>query len=157
VTCNALEWQVSEGVTNHREEHGDGHNPMKTARAFGKSALWWAHSPPAWSHTKSGIVTSGKQDSRFHAQTGGLAFWIAIQGSITRTEFELSLPPRGGRIATTVVGRAYAVSRIALSSRGSYAGRFFADPILSSSESKDGGSPTISDCTMTRNAAATIF
>ncbi len=90
-------------------------NNPETGRAFERAARWVGTiSPP-------GVVTYKEWDAYNIWQAGQAAFmrnWATshfgelIQGSITKDQFDIASLPRGrASIATTVGGRAYAVSR----------------------------------------------
>ena len=151
VTCNALEWQVSEGGGPIIEKNMVTVNNPETGRAFERAARWVGTiSPP-------GVVTYKEWDAYNIWQAGQAAFmrnWATshfgelIQGSITKDQFDIASLPRGGaRIATTVGGRAYAVSRHSLYPReAAMLVRFLCRPGTQLNRiRKIGGSPTISE------------
>ena len=118
VTCNALEWQVSEGGGSIIGNNMVTVNNPETSRALERAARWvGAISPP-------GVVTYKEWDAYNVWQAGKAGFmrnWATshfgelIQDSITKDRFDIAALPRGrARIATTVGGRAYAVSRHSL-------------------------------------------
>jgi trehalose/maltose transport system substrate-binding protein len=149
VTCNALEWQVSEGSGPIIENNMVTVNNPETRRALERAARWVGTiSPP-------GVVTYKEWDAYNIWQAGQAAFmrnWATshfgelIQGSITKDQFDIASLPRGrARIATTVGGRAYAVSRHSLYPReASMLVRFLCRPDTQLNRiRKIGGSPTI--------------
>jgi trehalose/maltose transport system substrate-binding protein len=151
VTCNALEWQVSEGGGPIIENNAVTVNNPQTGRAFERAARWVGTiSPP-------GVVTYKEWDAYNIWQAGQAAFmrnWATshfgelIQGSITKDQFDIASLPRGkARIATTVGGRAYAVSRHSLYPReAAMLVRFLCRPDTQLNRiQKIGGSPTISE------------
>ena len=149
VTCNALEWQVSEGGGPIIENNMVTVNNSETRRALERAARWVRTiSPP-------GVVTYKEWDAYNIWQAGQAAFmrnWATshfgelIQGSITKDQFDIAPLPRGrARIATTVGGRAYAVSRHSLHPReAAMLVRFLCRPDTQLNRiRKIGGSPTI--------------
>lgn len=151
VTCNALEWQVSEGGGPIIENNLVTVNNPETGRALERAARWVGTiSPP-------GVVTYKEWDAYNIWQAGQAAFmrnWATshfgelIQGSITKDQFNIASLPRGrARIATTVGGRAYAVSRHSLYPReAAMLVRFLCRPDTQLNRiRKIGGSPTISE------------
>jgi trehalose/maltose transport system substrate-binding protein len=149
VTCNALEWQVSEGGGPIIENNTVTVNNPETARALERAARWVGTiSPP-------GVVTYKEWDAYNIWQAGHAAFmrnWATshfgelIQASITKNQFDIASLPRGrARIATTVGGRAYAVSRHSLYPReAAMLVRFLCRPDTQLNRiPKIGGSPTI--------------
>ena len=149
VTCNALEWQVSEGGGSIIENNLITVNNPETGRALERAARWVGTiSPP-------GVVTYKEWDAYNIWQAGQAAFmrnWATslfgdlIQGSITEDQFDIAPLPRGrARIATTVGGRAYAVSRHSLYPReAAMLVRFLCRPDTQLNRiRKIGGSPTI--------------
>jgi trehalose/maltose transport system substrate-binding protein len=149
VTCNALEWQVSEGGGPIIEKNMVTVNNPETSRALERAARWVGSiSPP-------GVVTYKEWDAYNIWQAGQAAFmrnWATshfgelIQGSITKDQFDIASLPRGSaRIATTVGGRAYAVSRHSLHPReAAMLARFLCRPDTQLNRiRKIGGSPTI--------------
>jgi trehalose/maltose transport system substrate-binding protein len=149
VTCNALEWQVSEGGGPIIENNMVTVNNPDTGRALERAARWvGAISPP-------GVVTYKEWDAYNIWQAGQAAFmrnWATshfgelIQGAITMDQFDIASLPRGrARIATTVGGRAYAVSRHSLYPReAARLVRFLCRPDTQLNRiRKIGGSPTI--------------
>jgi trehalose/maltose transport system substrate-binding protein len=149
VTCNALEWQVSEGAGPIVENKMVTVNNPETGRALEMAARWVGTiSPP-------GVVTYKEWDAYNIWQAGQAAFmrnWATshfgelIQGSITKDQFDIASLPRGrARIATTVGGRAYAVSRHSLYPReAAMLVRFLCRPDTQLNRiRKIGGSPTI--------------
>ena len=149
VTCNALEWQASEGGGAIIENNMVTVNNLETGRALERAARWVGTiSPP-------GVVAYKEWDAYNVWQAGQAAFmrnWATshfgelIQGSITKDQFDIASLPRGrARIATTVGGRAYAVSRHSLYPReASMLVRFLCRPDTQLNRiRKIGGSPTI--------------
>jgi trehalose/maltose transport system substrate-binding protein len=149
VTCNALEWQASEGGGAIIENNMVTVNNLETGRALERAARWVGTiSPP-------GVVAYKEWDAYNVWQAGQAAFmrnWATshfgelIQGSITKDQFDIAALPRGrARIATTVGGRAYAVSRHSLYPReASMLVRFLCRPDTQLNRiRKIGGSPTI--------------
>lgn len=149
VTCNALEWQVSEGGGRIIENNMVTVNNPDTGRALEMAARWVGTiSPP-------GVVTYKEWDAYNIWQAGQAAFmrnWATshfgelIQGSIAKDQFDIASLPRGRtRIATTVGGRAYAVSRHSLYPReAAMLVRFLCRPDIQLNRiRKIGGSPTI--------------
>jgi trehalose/maltose transport system substrate-binding protein len=149
VTCNALEWQASEGGGAIIENNMVTVNNLETGRALERAARWVGTiSPP-------GVIAYKEWDAYNVWQAGQAAFmrnWATshfgelIQGSITKDQFDIASLPRGrARIATTVGGRAYAVSRHSLYPReASMLVRFLCRPDTQLNRiRKIGGSPTI--------------
>ena len=149
LTCNALEWKVSEGGGPIVENNTVTVNNPETGRALERAARWVGTlSPP-------GVVTYKEWDAYNIWQAGQAAFmrnWATshfgelIQGSITKDQFAIASLPRGKvRIATTVGGRAYAVSRHSLYPReAAMLVRFLCRPDTQLNRiRKIGGSPTI--------------
>jgi trehalose/maltose transport system substrate-binding protein len=149
LACNALEWQVSEGGGPIIENNLVTVNNPETARALERAARWVGTiSPP-------GVVAYKEWDAYNIWQAGQAAFmrnWATshfgelIQGSITKDQFDIASLPRGkARIATTVGGRAYAVSRHSLYPReAALLVRFLCRPDTQLNRiRKIGGSPTI--------------
>src|SRR6266567_3907735 len=149
LTCNALEWQVSEGGGPIVENNMVTVNNPETRRALERAARWVGTiSPP-------GVVTYKEWDAYNIWQAGQAAFmrnWATshfgelIQGSITKDQFDIASLPRGrARIATTVGGRAYAVSRHSLYPReAAMLVRFLCRPDIQLNRLRNiGGAPTI--------------
>ena len=124
LTCNALEWQVSEGggqIVENNEITVD--NPL-AVRAWTRAARWIGTiSPP-------GVVGYRELDANNVWQAGQTAFmrnWSTsylgtatgpLKGSLTKDMFDIAPLPRGQeRAASTVGGQAYGVSRHSLHSR----------------------------------------
>jgi len=116
LTCNALEWQVSEGGGTILDENGrvTVNNPQ-TIGAWSRAARWVGSiSPP-------GVAAYKEWDAFNIWQAGQAAFmrhWsIAYpvargENSPTRNRFDVAPLPRGGAgIATTLGGNGYGVSR----------------------------------------------
>jgi len=116
LTCNALEWQVSEGGGTILDEHGKVtiNNP-NTIRAWSMAARWVGSiSPPA--------VTAYREWDAFNMwQAGRAAFmrnwtnaYVAAraENSPTRDHFDVAPLPRGSAgSAATLGGNGYGVSR----------------------------------------------
>jgi trehalose/maltose transport system substrate-binding protein len=122
LTCNALEWQVSEGGGTILDEHGrvTVNNPQ-TIRAWNRAARWVGSiSPPG--------VTAYKEWDAFNIWQAGQAAFMRQwpqpspftvgylvrhdENSPTRNQFDAAPLPRGSAgIATTLGGFAYGVSR----------------------------------------------
>ena len=125
LTCNALEWQVSEGggqiVGNNAITV---HNPH-AARAWERAARWIGTISP------SGVVAYRELDAYNVWQAGQAAFmrnwstsYLATaptgpgKGSLAKNMFDIAPLPRGQkRIAATVGGQGYGVSRHSLHPR----------------------------------------
>jgi trehalose/maltose transport system substrate-binding protein len=151
VTCNALEWQVSEGGGPIIENNAVTVNNPGTARAWERALRWVGTiSPPG--------VLAYKEWDAYNIWRGGQAAFMRnwappnsgelVQGSITKDQFGIASLPRGrARVAATVGGRGYAVSRHSLHPReASILVRFLCrrDTQLNRSR-KIGKSPTISE------------
>ncbi|HVI09478.1 MAG TPA: extracellular solute-binding protein [Candidatus Binatia bacterium] len=149
VTCNALEWQASEGGGMIVENNLVTVNNPQAARALARAARWVGSiSPP-------GVVAYKEWDAYNIWQAGQAAFmrnWATshfgelFQGAIPRDQFDIAALPRGrARNASTVGGRAYAVSRHSLYPREStMLVRFLCRPDIQLARiRKIGGSPTI--------------
>jgi trehalose/maltose transport system substrate-binding protein len=149
VTCNALEWQVSEGGGPIIENNTVTVNNPETGRAIERATRWVGTiSPP-------GVITYKEWDAYNIWQAGQAAFmrnWATshfgelIQGAITKDQFDIASLPRGSaRVATTVGGRAYAVSRHSLYPReAAMLVRFLCRPDTQLNRiRKIGGAPTI--------------
>ena len=116
LTCNALEWQVSEGGGTILDESGRVIvNNRQTIRAWDRAARWVGSiSPP-------GVIAYKEWDALNVWQAGKAAFmrnWTsaylaaAAQNSPTKDRFDIAPLPRGeGGIAATIGGDGYAVSR----------------------------------------------
>jgi trehalose/maltose transport system substrate-binding protein len=116
LTCNALEWQVSEGGGTILDEHGKVtiNNP-NTIRAWSMAARWVGSiSPP-------GVTAYREWDAFNMWQTGKAAFmrnwtnaYVAARAedSPTRGHFDVASLPRGrAGFAATLGGNGYGVSR----------------------------------------------
>ena len=153
LTCNALEWQVSEGGGPIIENGTITVNNPRAVGAWARAARWvGAISPP-------GAVAYKEWDADNIWQAGQAAFmrnWAtshfgtlvqgSVEGSLTKDKFNIALLPRGrARIAATVGGRGYAVSRHSLHPReASMLVRFLCRPDVQLGRSlKIGGAPTI--------------
>ena len=122
LTCDALEWQVSEGGGTILDEHGriTVNNPQAVA-AWERAARWVGSiSPPG--------VTAYKEGDAFNVwQAGKAAFmrnwpnaYVAArdENSPTRTQFDIAPLPAGKTgSATTLGGEGYGVSRYSLHPR----------------------------------------
>jgi trehalose/maltose transport system substrate-binding protein len=122
LTCNALEWQVSEGGGTILDENGriTVNNPQAIA-AWERAARWVGSiSPPG--------VTAYQEGDAFNVwQTGKAAFmrnwpnaYVAArdENSPTRNQFDIAPLPAGrAGSATTLGGQGYGVSRYSLHPR----------------------------------------
>jgi trehalose/maltose transport system substrate-binding protein len=144
LTCNALEWQVSEGGGPIIENDAVTVNNPETTRAWERALRWVGTiSPP-------GVVAYKAWDAYNIWRAGQAAFmrnWTPPNsGELTRDQFGIASLPRGrARVAATVGGRGYAVSRHSLHPReASMLVRFLCrgDTQLNRSR-KSGKSPTI--------------
>jgi len=149
LSCNALEWQVSEGGGPIIENNAVTVNNPETARAWERALRWVGTiSPP-------GVVSYKEWDAYNIWRAGQAAFmrnWAPpnsvelVQGSLKKDQFAIaSLPGGRVKVAATVGGRGYAISRHSLHPReASMLVRFLCrrDTQLSRSL-KIGKSPTI--------------
>ena len=116
LTCNALEWQVSEGGATILDENGHVtvNNPQ-TVRAWSKAAGWVGFTLPPG-------VTAYKEWAAFNIwQAANAAFmrnWTnayvaaSAKDSPTRDQFDIAPLPRGSAgVASTLGGNGYGVSR----------------------------------------------
>lgn len=116
LTCNALEWQVSEGGGTILDENGKlTINNPNTIRAWSMAARWVGSiSPPA--------VTAYKEWDAFNMWQAGKAVFMRnwtnayvaarAENSPTREHFEIAPLPRGrAGFAATLGGNGYGVSR----------------------------------------------
>jgi len=116
LTCNALEWQVSEGGGTILDEHGKVtiNNP-NTIRSWNMAARWVGSiSPP-------GVTAYREWDAFNMWQAGQTAFmrnwtnaYVAarVENSPTRGHFDIAPLPRGhAGFAATLGGNGYGVSR----------------------------------------------
>jgi trehalose/maltose transport system substrate-binding protein len=121
LSCNALEWQVSEGGGPIIENNAITVNNQETARAWERALRWVGNiSPP-------GVVSYKEWDAYNLWRAGQAAFmrnWAPpntgepVQGSLNKDQFAIASLPRGrAKIAATVGGRGYAVSRHSLHPR----------------------------------------
>ena len=153
LTCNALEWQVSEGggliVGNNAITV---HNPH-AARAWERAARWIGTISP------SGVVAYRELDAYNVWQAGQAAFmrnwstsYLATapagpgKSSLAKSMFDIAPLPRGQkRIAATVGGQGYGVSRHSLHPReASMLARFLCRPDVQLGRcERIGGAPTI--------------
>ena len=148
LTCNALEWQVSEGGGTILDENGrvTVNNPQ-TIRAWSRAAHWVGSiSPPG--------VTAYKEWDAFNMwQAGKVAFmrnwtnaYVAARAetSPTRGHFDIAPLPRGrAGFAATLGGNGYGVSRYSRHPReAAMLVRFLASPEEQASRSS-GEPPTI--------------
>ena len=115
LSCNALEWQVSEGGGSIIENNAVTVNNPDTARAWERALRWVGTiSPP-------GVVSYKEWDAYNIWRAGQAAFmrnWAPpnsgelVQGSLTRDQLGIASLPRGrAKVAATVGGRGYAISR----------------------------------------------
>jgi trehalose/maltose transport system substrate-binding protein len=115
LTCNALEWQVSEGGGTIVENGTVTVDNPHTVRAWERAASWVGSiSPP-------GVVAYREWDAFNIWQAGGAAFmrnWtnpyvpVRAAGSPTRGSFDIAPLPRGrAGSAATLGGNGYGVSR----------------------------------------------
>src|SRR6266571_1211362 len=121
LSCNALEWQVSEGGGPIIENNAVTVNNPETARAWERALRWVGTiSPP-------GVVSYKEWDAYNIWRAGQAAFmrnWAPpnsgelVQGSLTKDQFGIaSLPGGQAKVAATVGGRGYAISRHSLHPR----------------------------------------
>jgi trehalose/maltose transport system substrate-binding protein len=118
LSCNALEWQVSEGGGPIIENNAVTVNNPETARAWERALRWVGTiSPP-------GVVSYKEWDAYNIWRAGQAAFmrnWAPpnsgepVQGSLTNDQFGItSLPSGRVKVAATLGGRGYAISRHSL-------------------------------------------
>lgn len=119
LTCNALEWQVSEGGGSILNENRSSTvNNSKTIRAWERAARWVGSiSPP-------GVIAYKELDAMNIWEAGKAAFmrnWATAyslardQNSPTRDRFDVAPLPRGAfGVAATLGGKGYGVSRHSL-------------------------------------------
>src|ERR1700723_4694816 len=109
LTCNALEWQVSEGGGPIIENNVVTVNNPETARAWERASRWVGTiSPP-------GVVSYKEWDAYNIWRAGQAAFmrnWAPpnsekpVQGSLNKDQFAITSLPRGrAKVAATVGGR----------------------------------------------------
>ena len=121
LSCNALEWQVSEGGGPIIENSAVTVNNPETAQAWERAARWVGTiSPP-------GVVSYKEWDAYNIWRAGQAAFmrnWAppnsgeAVQGTLTKGQFGIASLPRGrAKVAATLGGRGYAISRHSLHPR----------------------------------------
>src|ERR1700756_5452930 len=121
LSCNALEWQVSEGGGPIIENNAVTLNNPDTARAWERALRWVGTiSPP-------GVVAYKEWDAYNIWRAGQAAFmrnWAppnsgeAVQGPLTNDQFGIASLPRGrAKVAATLGGRGYAISRHSLHPR----------------------------------------
>ena len=122
LTCNALEWQVSEGGGTILDVNGKVtvNNP-RTIRAWERAARWVGSISP------SGVVTYKEWDAGNMWQAGKAAFlrsWASeyiadrAPGSLIRDRFDIAALPNGAAgKAETLGGYGYGVSRHSLHPR----------------------------------------
>jgi trehalose/maltose transport system substrate-binding protein len=121
LSCNALEWQVSEGGGPIIENNAVTVNNPETARAWERALRWVGTiSPP-------GVISYKEWDAYNIWRAGRAAFmrnWAPpnsrelVQGSLTNDQFGIaSLPGGRAKVAATVGGRGYAISRHSLHPR----------------------------------------
>ena len=153
LTCNALEWQVSEGggqIVGNGAITVD--NPH-AVRAWARAARWVnTISPP-------GVVAYREWDADNLWRSGQAAFmrnWSTlyfgtpgagpVKGPLPQNMFDIALLPRGqDRVAATVGGRGYGVSRHSLHPReASMLARFLCRPDVQLGRcERIGGAPTV--------------
>jgi trehalose/maltose transport system substrate-binding protein len=148
LTCNALEWQVSEGGGTILDEHGNVtvNNPQ-AIRALSMAARWVGSiSPPG--------VTAYKEWDAFNMwQAGKVAFmrnwtnaYVAARAATppTRGQFDIAPLPRGSAgLAAVLGGNGYGVSRYSRHPReAAMLVRFLAGPEEQASR-RSGEPPTI--------------
>lgn len=114
LTCNALEWQSSQGGGNLLEDHSVNVNNRAAVKAFARAAHWVGTiSPP-------GITAYLEEDSRNIWQSGSAAFlrsWtyvypLARNAPIVGGHFAVSPIPSQAKAHSSVIGGSYlAVSR----------------------------------------------
>ena len=119
LTCNALEWQVSEGGGQIVEDNTITVDNPLVVRAWARASRWIGTiSPP-------GVVAYRELDANNVWRAGQTAFmrnWSTsylgmaaagpLVGSLTKDMFDIALLPRGKeRTAATVGGQGYGVSR----------------------------------------------
>jgi len=122
LTCNALEWQVSEGGGTILDENGHVtvNNPQ-TIRAWSRAASWVGSiSPP-------GVIAYKESDAFNVWQVGNAAFmrsWVTYynearaQDSPIRDKFGIAPLPKGrAGVAATLGGDGYGISRYSLHPR----------------------------------------
>lgn len=149
LTCNALEWEVSEGGGPIFDNETVTVNNPQTARAWERAARWVGTiSPPgvlaykAWDAYN--IWQAG--DAAFMRNWGTLHFGEVVQGSLTSDQFTITSLPRGlAGVASTLGGRSYAISRHSIHPReASMLVRFLCRPDTQFDRSRTiGASPTI--------------
>ena len=122
LTCNALEWQVSEGGGTIFDENGNVTvNNRRTIRAWDRAARWMGSiSPP-------GVVMYKEWDAGNMWQAGKAAFlrsWASeyiadrAPGCLIRDRFDIAPLPSGtARMAATLGGSGFGVSRSSLHPR----------------------------------------
>ena len=121
LSCNALEWQVSEGGGPIIENNAVTVNNPETVRALERASRWVGTiSPP-------GVVSYKEWDAYNIWRAGQAAFmrnWAPpksvelVQGSLAKDQFAIaSLPAGQAKVAATVGGRGYAISRHSLHPR----------------------------------------
>ncbi len=153
LTCNALEWQVSEGGGPIIESDVITVNNPRSGGAWARAARWVGTiSPP-------GVVAYKEWDADNIWQAGHAAFmrnWStshfgtrlrgSVQGLMTGDNFDVAPLPRGrARTAATVGGRGYGVSRHSLHPReASMLVRFLCRPDVQLARGrKIWGTPTV--------------
>lgn len=151
LTCNALEWQVSEGGGSIIENNMVTVNNPRTVRAWERASRWVGTiSPPGEVAYKEwdayNIWQAGK--AAFMRNWGTLHFGELVPGSLAKDQFEITTLPRGlARVAATLGGRSYAISRHSLHPReASLLVRFLCRPDTQLDRSRTiGASPTITE------------
>jgi len=121
LTCNALEWQMSGGGGTILDENGRVmvNNPQ-SIRAWKRAALWVGSISP------SGVVAYKEWDAGNMWQAGNAAFlrsWASeyiadrAPGCLIRDRFDIAPLPGGARMAATLGGSGFGVSRYSLHPR----------------------------------------
>ncbi len=149
LTCNALEWQVSEGGGTILDENGriTVNNPQAIS-AWERAARWVGSiSPPG--------VTAYQEGDAFNVwQTGKAAFmrnwpnaYVAArdENSPTRDQFDIAPLPAGrAGSASTLGGQGYGVSRYSLHTReAAMLVRFLSSPNEQARRSRESSNPPV--------------
>ena len=149
LTCNALEWQVSEGGGTILDDNGriTVNNPQAIS-AWERAARWvGAISPPG--------VTAYQEGDAFNVwQTGNAAFmrnwpnaYVAArdENSPTRDQFDIApLPAGSAGSASTLGGQGYGVSRYSLHPReAAMLVRFLTSPNEQARRSRESSNPPV--------------
>lgn len=165
LTCNALEWQVSEGGGQIVEDETITIDNLLAASAWARATRWVGSiSPP-------GVVAYREWDADNVWQTGRAAFmrnWSTsyfetpvqepVKDLLTKNMFEIAMLPHGQkRSAACVGGRGYGISRHSLYPReASMLVRFLCRPDVQLSRcERIGGAPTIPALYKDANSIAT--